>query len=335
MTLKITIIGLGQIGASIGLALAKQKSQVATTGYDQAAEVSRKAAKMGAVDKVVHNLSASVKGAEVVILALPINQVRETLESIVQDLSAGTVVMDTAPVKAAVAAWMEKLLPSQCHYVGLTPALNPLVLEETITGIDAARADLFQRGRVAVTASPGANDEAVNLAVSLVTLLGAQPYFTDLAEVDGMMAAIHLLPGLAAAALVETVTGQPAWTDIRKLAGIPFVAAMRPLDVDEPGVLTEAALQNRVNSVRVLDEYLAALKSLRDDIDQDDKKSVNKRLSRVWEERAQWRRTRAEGDWQSEELGRQEIPDFGDVLSRQFGGLGKRLSRRGKRPDAD
>ena len=37
MTVKITIIGLGQIGASIGLALANHKDQVTTLGYDECA----------------------------------------------------------------------------------------------------------------------------------------------------------------------------------------------------------------------------------------------------------------------------------------------------------
>jgi len=36
MTVKISIIGLGQIGASIGLALANHKDQVTTIGYDAA-----------------------------------------------------------------------------------------------------------------------------------------------------------------------------------------------------------------------------------------------------------------------------------------------------------
>ena len=59
------------------------------------------------------------------------------------------------------------------------------------------------------------------------------------------MATVHTLPALAAAALTETVIGQPGWPDIRKLAGRPFVAAMRPLDLEETAALAEAARQNR------------------------------------------------------------------------------------------
>ena len=81
MTVKIAIIGLGQIGASIGLALANHKDQVTTIGYDTEGEVNRKAMKKRAVEKIGHGLYATVAGADVIILALPLDQVRETLRA--------------------------------------------------------------------------------------------------------------------------------------------------------------------------------------------------------------------------------------------------------------
>jgi prephenate dehydrogenase len=334
MTVKIAIIGLGQIGASIGLALASHKDQVTTIGYDASSEVTRKAHKMGAVENVGHSLSASVKEADMVVLALPLDQVYETLRSVAQDVREEAVVIDTAPVKLAVAAWAEEFLPPKRHYVGLTLALNPLVLDETGIGIETARADLFQNGLVAITAPHETAGEAINLAASFVTLLGARPYFADLAEVDGIMATVHTLPALAAAALTETVIGQPGWADIRKLAGRPFVAAMRPLDEEEATALAESAQKNRVNIVRVLDEYIAVLKSLRDEIDGEEKKSLQVRLEGALNGRAQWRRVRADGDWQSIESLEQEIPTFSDLWRQQLG-LGKLFSRRNKKTEDD
>jgi prephenate dehydrogenase len=152
MTVKIAIIGLGQIGASIGLALANHKDQVTTLGYDNSPEVSRKARKMGAVENMGHSLSSTIRAADLVVLALPLDQVHETLGSIAGDVPEQGLVIDTAPAKMAVAAWVKEFLPPGRHYVGLTPALNPLVLDETGSGIDAARADLFHNGLVAVTA---------------------------------------------------------------------------------------------------------------------------------------------------------------------------------------
>ena len=334
MTVKIAIIGLGQIGASIGLALARHKDQVTTIGYDSVGEVNRKAIKMGAVEKIGHGLYASVEKADMVILALPLDQVHETLQAMAQDVREEAVVIDTAPVKLAVAAWAEEFLPPKRHYVGLTLAPNPLLLDETGTGVYSARADLFQNGLVAITAPPGTVGEAIKLAASFVTLLGARAYFADLDEVDGIMATIHTLPALAAAAMAETVIGQPGWSDIRKFTGRPFVSAMRQLDGEEAPALAEAAQKNRVNTVRVLDEYIAALQALRVEIDKEDKNSLQLRLKGVLNERTQWQRGRGEGSWQSSNSLKQEMPTFNDIWIGQLG-LGKLLGKRKKKPEDD
>jgi prephenate dehydrogenase len=334
MTVKISIIGLGQIGASIGLALASNKDQVSTLGYDNSSEVTRQAQKMGAVENISRSLSSAVKGADVVVLALPVDQVYETLKSIAEDVREQGLVIDTAPVKLAVAAWAKELLPPGRHFIGLTPALNPLVLDETTTGIEAARADLFQNGLMAVTAPHGTASEAYKLAAGFVSLLGARAYFADLAEVDGIMATVHTLPSLAAAALIETIIEQPGWADIRKLTGRPFMTAMRPLDLEEPAALVEATRQNRVNTVRVLDDYIAKLKSWRDEIDGEKKKSVQDRLDRILKVRSQWRRARMDGDWQSIETHEQEIPTFSDLWVQQLG-LGKLLGLGRKKKEED
>jgi prephenate dehydrogenase len=334
MTLNITIIGLGQIGASLGLALSAHKNRYILTGFDQAKEVNHKAEKMGVVEKIARNPEGAVREAELVILALPLDEIRETLKFISKSLKPGTIIMETAPVKSGVAEWMKEFLPSGCIYIGLTPALNPNVLEEITTGIEAARADLFQGGRIGITIMNNVDETSVELAASLITQLGARPYFTEFAEVDGVMAFAHLLPGLASAALTETITSQAGWIDIRKMAGIPFVASMRPLDLFEASTLAEAAWHNRVNSVRVLNEFITVLISLRDEIQNGEKKELLTRLNRAWEARLDWRKIRAGGDWQAGEMEQQDIPDFGDFLTRQIG-LGKVLGRRNRDKDGE
>jgi prephenate dehydrogenase len=335
MTVRITLIGLGQIGASMGLALAKHKDQVTTLGHDKSPETARKAQKQGAVASISYNLPASIKAADVVVLAIPLDQIYETLKIIALDIRMDAVVMDTAPVKSVVAEWAQELLPPKCHYLGLTPALNPDCLEAAPRGLSAARADLFQNGVIAVTAPQGTAEQALKLAADFVTLLGAQPFFADLAEMDGVMASAHLLPGLSAAALAETVTGQQGWSDIRKMAGKSYSAATQPLDGEESAALAEAILQNRTNTIRVLDEYIATLTSLRMNIAEEKRKELHTRLERARRGRAQWQLERAKGDWLSVEIGRQEMPKIGDIMKQQIGGLDKIFRRRDKKPDAD
>jgi prephenate dehydrogenase len=336
MPVKITIIGLGQIGASVGLALAKHKDQVTTLGHDKSPEIARKAQKRGAVESISYNLPTSIKGADVIVLAIPFGEIQETLKLIAQDMREDAVVMDTGPIKSVVAGWAKELLLPKRHYVGLTPALNPACLEDATQGLEAARADLFHGGVIAVTAPHGTAEGALKLAADFVVFLEAQPYFADMAEVDGMMASAHLLPGLSAAALAETVIGQPGWSDIRKMAGKPYSAATEPLDGEEPTALAEAILQNRTNTLRVLDDYIATLASLRKDIAEENKKELQGRLERARQGRAQWQLERAKGDWLSVEFGKPEMPKTIDILKRQIGGLDKLFRRGGrKKPEED
>jgi prephenate dehydrogenase len=142
MSTQMTIIGLGQIGASIGLGLAGQK-QIVRVGQDIEPSVVKKAEKLGAVDKVIINLVKAVKDADMVILALPVDQIQETLEFIAPELKPETVVIDMAPVKQAVVDWAAKALP-EALIRGMTPVINPAYLMDGAWGIDAAHADLFK-----------------------------------------------------------------------------------------------------------------------------------------------------------------------------------------------
>ena len=79
MTVNLTIIGLGQIGTSVGLALADQSEVVFRLGHDREISKARKAEKMGALDKVSINLPSAVREADLVLLALPVDQIRDRL----------------------------------------------------------------------------------------------------------------------------------------------------------------------------------------------------------------------------------------------------------------
>ena len=156
MAVQITIIGTGKIGTSIGLALAKHTDKLYRVGHDIHPEITRRAQKMGALDKVAYNLPGSVADADIVLLSLPIDQIHDTLKHITQDLKVGAVVMDTAPVKTAVAGWAKVLLLAGRYYVGLTPSINPKYILMEETGTDAGREDMFANSMMGIAAPSAA-----------------------------------------------------------------------------------------------------------------------------------------------------------------------------------
>jgi len=320
MPVQITIIGLGQIGASIGLALAAHKNAILRVGHDKKPDVEREALQKGVADKMEHNLPTAVQDAKLVVLCIPVSQVRETLEFIAPDLKEGTVVLDTSPIKVNVQKWAKEILPEGCYYVGLVPAINPESLHDFEIGLTAARPDLFSRGIFLVDAPSGASEEAVVLAMDFVRLLGAEPVLADLIESDGLMSTVHLLPQLVAASLLNATIDQPGWQDARKVAGRAYAVATSGLaHQDEIDSLRLSALHNRAGVVRALDVTIAALRGLRDDIENENDDGVAMRLESALLGRKRWLGERLAAEWGNS--GRSEMPEFPSMSERLFGGL--------------
>ena len=316
MPVQLTIIGLGQIGASVGLALAGKKDLVFRMGHDKENRNAKLAEKMGALDKSHYNLPASVKDADIVLLAIPFDGIRETLDFIKDDLKEGAVVMDTAPVKGPIFDWARQYIPEKRYYVGLIPALNPAYVQEMKAGIDAARADLFQNGLVGIVAPPGTPGEAVKLAADLTRLLSAEPLFAEQAEVDSLMASLHLLPQLVSAALLDMTVDQPGWLEARKLAGKPYASATAALFYQDTSTgLREAVLADRENTLRVLDNLSASLKTIREEIAAQDSAQLNARFDKAIDSRARWWGQREKGNWYEAEVGKSaETPSAGEYM---------------------
>jgi prephenate dehydrogenase len=321
MPVQITIIGLGQIGGSIGLGLSAHKELVVRTGHDREPQVARQAEKVGALDRIEFNLPNSVRNADLVVLALPIDQIRETLAIIAPDLREGAVVMDTGPAKEVVADWVSELLPAGRYYIGLTPVLNPAYLFDLSSGIDAARPDLFRGGLMAIAAPPRTTSEVIKLASDLTRLLGATPLFVDPLEIDGLIAATHLLPQLLSAALVNATIDQPGWREGWKIAGRSYAEVTAPIaHLGAPESLRAAAIFNRSNALRMIDSVIASLQALRASIEAHDETSLEERLKRAYTGRSTWWKQRQASEWgtspdnglQNPELSSQSI--FGRLI---------------------
>jgi prephenate dehydrogenase len=319
MSTEFTIIGLGQIGTSIGLALANQKPPIHRTGNDLEPEFSRKAQKMGAIDQVVFNIPNSVKAADVVILACPVDDLRENLKAIADDLRPGAVVINTAPIRVAVDAWAKEILPADRHFISITPTLNAAYLEDTTTtGPDSAHADLFKDALMVITTPPGTHPDALRLATDLTGLLGAKPYFADPIEADGLLAASQTLPELVAAALVNATIDEPGWIEGRKLAGQAYTAVTGPLlRIDESKIFGTTALLNRDNVLRAIDNLIRALYNLRTLIEEKDSEALQKLIFHAMDGRARWWAERKSSDWDRSQG--PSVPSGGQMLGRLIG----------------
>jgi prephenate dehydrogenase len=320
MTVQITIIGTGQIGASIGLALGEHKDLFIRVGHDKDVRVANQAKDMGALDRVNINLPNSVADAAIIVLALPLDQIRDTLKLIALDIQEEAVVMDTAPVKSEVLQWAKELLPPKRYYIGLTPVLNPAYLDTPGSGVEAAHADLFKNGMMAILSPQGAPSEAIKLATDFSHLLGAEHLFMDPVELDSMMAATHVLPQLIASALLNTTVDQPGWYEARKLAGRPYAAVTSAAtQFGEADSLSGQAISTQEHLVRWIDALMENLYLLRRLLASKDSEKLLAELARARLGREKWLVERNTANWAaSESAPNVNLPTAKDVFARMF-----------------
>ena len=115
---KIAIIGLGLIGNSIGLGLAKESRDFEIVGHDKDSAAASQSKKLKAVDRTEWNLISACSNADLVILALPAAAIRDTFQAVAGELKPGAIVLDTASIKAPVQAWASELLPDTVLFIG-------------------------------------------------------------------------------------------------------------------------------------------------------------------------------------------------------------------------
>lgn len=314
MPTRIAIIGTGVLGTSLGLALKASHRPLEVVGHDRKLERARAAQQRGAFDKVEWNLINAVSDADLVILALPLAAIEETLRHIGQEVRSHCVITDTASVKAPVLQSAVRLLPHNVHFVGGHP-----LVQSVGTGVEAARGDLFRNRRYVLTPLASTDSQALSLVTSMVTLVGAEPLFMEAAEHDGLAAAVNQLPVALSIILLKVTTGHPAWREMSKMAGGPYADATR-LPSGEAWELRSLLLANREGLQRWLAEVQHELGAFQQLLASDDTEALEALLVDLLVTRSRW--ADSQNNVQRPDPAMQEITDrsaLGSLLGLPFG----------------
>ena len=330
---RVTIVGLGLIGGSIGLGLRRWAEQNASggqpaldvTGFDTDLEQQGHAQKIKAVARTAWDLARAVKDADVVVVATPVAAMRETFEAIAPHLKGGAIVTDTGSTKAEVLAWADELLPRGVDFVGGHPMAGKA------QSIEGAEADLFKGATWCVTPSVRADEEAIRTVLGLIAAVGAEPFFVDPIEHDAYVAGISHLPFVLSAALMRTVSQDPSWRDMKGPTAGGFRDVSR-LAAGSPAMHRDILLTNRDAVTRWIDQYVAALGDLRATLQRDDEAAapaLTDFFTQARDARAEWStQTTREGELLQGTAAELSTENLGDQMGRMLlGGLHKR--RRG------
>ncbi len=258
MVQRITIIGVGLIGGSIGLALMESEpSGTELVGFVRNPERGDKVLRSGAVHRVETDLLRAVHQANVVVLATPVTAVKEIMAQIGANLPSGCVVTDTASTKAKVMEWADTCLPPTVSFIGGHPMAG-----KELSGIEAAEPGLFRGCTYCLVPGRSAAQASIELMENLVRRIGAMPVFMAASEHDNLVAGISHLPFILSSALVTTTTRSPQWPRMSGLAATGYRDLTR-LASQHPEMNRDICLTNVDNIIGWIDGFTEELNRFR------------------------------------------------------------------------
>ena len=197
---RLCIIGAGLIGGSIarraheGHAIAAEVVVSARTGATL-----ERVREMGFADRVVEDPAEAVRGADLVVLCIPVGAYAEVMRAIAPNLASGAILTDAGSTKGSVLRDLLPLLPKGVH---LIPG-HPMAGTEH-SGPDAGFASLFEGRYCILTPPPGADPAAIAAVREFWLRCGAMVETMDAQTHDKVVAIVSHLPHLIAFTICGT-----------------------------------------------------------------------------------------------------------------------------------
>ena len=280
---KITIVGVGLLGGSIGLAVRQRRLAGEIAGFIRRAASVKDCEKVGAVDYATTDLLAAVSNADLVILCMPLAQMRPLAEQILPALKRGAIVTDVGSVKAGVVRELESLIQkSGAHFVGS----HPMAGGEKM-GVLAAKADLYANAACIVTPTKKSSAGAVRKLEIFWQSLGARTLRLDAAKHDLLVSRSSHLPHVVAATLANLVLHPANSKAQTALCATGFRDTTR-IASGSPEMWRDIALANRKNVSRSVDVFVAELKKFQSALKRNDAKAVEKFFAAAKARRDNW-----------------------------------------------
>jgi prephenate dehydrogenase len=281
---RLTIIGLGRLGTSMGLALKKTGAELEIVGHDKSREAMILAQRAGAIDKSEWNLFNACDGAGLIVLSMPLAGVLENIKLLRDDVAPGVIVTDTASVKLPVLEAANAFKPG-VHFIGGDPVFRPSLTETWSKG--DASADVFQNSAYCLTPTPATDPDALQVITGYVSMLGAKPLFLDPAEHDGLAAGAQHLAVVAESALLKTATASSGWRELNKFAGTDFFDATEL--TEHPAASTaQILLAQREPLQQWIDSYIQSLREMKMLLVENDAARLEKWLASAQDARTSW-----------------------------------------------
>ena len=262
MSPSVAVLGLGLMGGSVALAAKSKGVTRSVAGWDPSAKACATALARGLVDRIEIDPEDAVAGADIVVLACPVNQVPEIATQVGPSCGPGTVVTDLGSTKASIMRGIGPMLAGGAAFVGGHP-----IAGSEKSGCAHADGALFE-GKLTVICPESASEDSVLRIEQFWQSLGSRTIRMDAEEHDKALAATSHLPHLIAFLLA----GLPAEKD-KAFAGGGFRDTTR-IAASDPDLWAGILLDNRSAMIPLIDAIIMKLGQARGALSDNNKGAV-------------------------------------------------------------
>jgi prephenate dehydrogenase len=268
---QMTVVGVGLIGGSLALAAKRAGAAHTVVGVGRSAASREIAVARGLVDRVAEDLASGVRGADLVVLAVPVHEIVRLLPEVAQLAGQACLVTDVGSVKGPILTAGDAAFPD-----GRFVAAHPIAGKEQ-SGPAAAHVDLFRGANWILTPGERTRPEALERVTALCMSVGATVLRMDAVWHDEVFATVSHLPHLVAYALMDAVLATERGGErIRFSAG--GLRDFTRVAGSDPVMWRDIFLMNREPVLKVLAGYQNALERLATAIRDGDGAAIEARL---------------------------------------------------------
>jgi prephenate dehydrogenase len=280
---KLAVFGVGLIGGSFAAALKSAGMVQRVAGVGRSRGNLERALALGLIDEIAEDAAGALAGADLALVAVPVQQTEAVLEQIAAHFSPACVVTDTGSTKQDVVAAARRALgPGVARFV---PA-HPIAGAE-LSGAEAASATLYRDRLVVLTPLPETEPRACALVEALWRACGARPMQMTPQCHDQVFAAVSHLPHALAFALVHMIVGRADAQQLFAFAGAGFRDFTR-IAGSSPEMWRDICLANRAALGAEIAAFQHALAALAAHLEQGDGQAIERLFEAARAARSRW-----------------------------------------------
>ena len=266
----IAFIGFGLINSSLARVVKTKGLAEKIHAYSRSEETRAKIKKLNIVDNIYDNSTEAVKGADLVILGIPVGATRDTVNTFASSLSPGTIITDVGSVKKSVIDGLSSVLPENINFV---PA-HPIAGTEK-SGPEAGFETLFEGHWCVITPTKNTDKEAIKKVTKIWESAGMQVAEMDAKYHDLVLAITSHIPHLVAYSIVGTVAEleDHLKTEVIKYAAGGFRDFTRIAGSD-PVMWRDIFIDNKEAVLEMLGRFIEDLTALQKSIRWEDKEAL-------------------------------------------------------------